>query len=259
MTNQNNEFGRRVLIRPGPGASNGTSQVAISNSPLVKQIGGVALGVALAFALGAGFVHMMKQAGRTLDQKFVERATPGSPEGTIKNVKNPDMNLQAIQQTCTEQAKSVKLNVAQMRATDGYMELSSGEDELLRGAAFVECLATTLPARFCLAAHKTHLVEATRQYAKLNNQMREAWFIATGGPGGLNKAALMGTPHRLEQRVALGMPSAVMSPSMLASLRTLVADGYVTIKDFAGLTGIGAPRELREALNDVKPTKAACG
>ena len=74
MTNQNNEFGRRVLIRPAPGASDGTSQIAISNSPLVKQIGDVALGVALAFALGAGFVYMMKQAGRTLDQKGFRRA-----------------------------------------------------------------------------------------------------------------------------------------------------------------------------------------
>src|SRR6476619_4986392 len=93
MTHQNNEFGRRVLIRRGPGAGNGPSQGAIANSSLLKQIGGVAVGVALAFAVGAGFVHMMKQAGRTLDQKFVERATPGSPEGAIKSVKNADTNL----------------------------------------------------------------------------------------------------------------------------------------------------------------------
>jgi hypothetical protein len=257
-SNQNGGFGRRGAARPAPGVqpTTDTRPIALARSPLVKQIGGVVLGVAIAFGLGATFVALMKQAGRTLDRKFVENATPGSPQDAIKGIKTVDADLQAVQQTCTEQSKTATLNVAQTGATDGYMELYSGESELARGAAFVECLATTKPARFCQAPHKTHLVESVRQYAKLNVQMREAWFMATSGPG-LQKAALMGTPYRLDQRVALAMPSAVTSPAMLAALRALAVDGYVTIKDFSGASGVGA--SLTEALKDVPARKAPCG
>ena len=253
---QDNGFGRRGATHRGPGS--GPSPIATPGSPLLKQIGGILLGVAIAFALGATFVLFMKHAGRTLDRKFVETATPGAPDEAIKRVKNVDANLQAVQQTCTERAKTARLSTAQERATDGYTELASGEDELARGAAFVECLATVQPARFCQAPHKAHLVEAVRQYFKLKRQMQEAWFMATGGPGGAQKAALTGAPYRFEQRVALAMPSAVTSPAMLAGLRVLAADGHVAAKDFGGFAGTGVPPDLGEALNGVQPKRATC-
>jgi hypothetical protein len=94
------------------------------------------------------------------------------------------------------------------------------------------------------------------QYSKLSTMMREAWAVAAEESGRAQKPVPTGAAYRLEQRTALAMPSAVMSPSMLAALRALAAGGYVSIADFAGLTGMD---ELREAMSKIAPKKAACG
>jgi hypothetical protein len=179
---QEKGFGRRAAARTGAGGD--------PMLPLFKQIGGIAIGVVIALAIGATFVTVMKQAGRLLDQKFVENATSGAPDEAIKRLKHVDAGLEKIHQSCLERARTASLNTAQSRATDGYMELFAGENELARGAAYVECLAQEQPSRFCQTAHKAHLGEAVRQYFKLLRQMREAWAIALGGPGGIDGRAL---------------------------------------------------------------------
>jgi hypothetical protein len=93
------------------------------------------------------------------------------------------------------------------------------------------------------------------QYSKLNTLMREAWTVAAEESGRAQKTVATAAAYRLEQRIALSMPGAVMSPSMPAALRSLAAGGYLSIENFAGLTGIG---ELREALSKITPQKAAC-
>lgn len=253
MSKQSGEFGRRMVTRPVQVAA------AAASSPLARQAGGVLIGVVIAFALGAAGVFTMKYAGRLLNQSFVERAMPGAPQNAIKHIKDAEANLIAIQQGCTQQSKAAQLTKAQKEATEGFMELYAGESELAEAAAFIECLAVIRATRFCQAPHKKHLVEALRQYAKLNRQMLEAWWIATGGSAGIQKATLMGTPFRPEQRARLGMPSAVMSPSMVSALRALAADSLVTINDLAPLTGNGVPPQLKEALTNVQPKKAICG
>jgi hypothetical protein len=253
MPQQTGEFGRRSGSRPPSGV------VAVASSPLTRQVGGILFGVAIAFAIGAGFILTMKYAGRLLDNKFVESATPGAPQEAIKQIKNADSGLKAIQETCTQRAKEAKLTPAQSRATDGYMELYAGESEMTEAAAFVECLATSKPSRFCQAPDKKHLIEATRQYAKLNLQMAQAWWMAMGGPGGANKASLTGAPYTAQQREALRMPSVIMSPTMVAALRSLVQDGWVSAKDLAALTGNGVPPQFKETLANIQPKKGACG
>src|SRR5215218_737856 len=151
---QDNGFGRRNAVRPTPPAE--------PTSPLLKQIGGILVGVAIAFALGGAYVVLMKQAGRTLDQKFVENFTAGAPAEAIQRIKEVDANLDDIHRTCTARTKTVGLDRAQSQAVEGYMQLFSGESELARGAAYIECLATSQPARFCQKPHKAHLVAAVR-------------------------------------------------------------------------------------------------
>jgi hypothetical protein len=253
MSKQGAEFGRRGVTRPVP------VQVAadVAGSPLVRQIGGILFGVAIAFALGAAGVFAMKFTGRQLGQNFLEQATPGAPKDAIKQITNPDSNLTRIQQTCAQRAKDAELTKAQRDATEGYMSIYSGESELADAAAFIQCLAESQPARFCQAPDRKHLVEALRQYAKLNRQMVEAWSISTGGME-RQRAVLMGAPARPEQRVRLGLPSSVMSPSMVSALRTLAADGHVAIRDLSALTANGLPPQLKEALADIRPKKAMC-
>ena len=245
MTPQGNkEFGRRAVTRPGPMATPGWPRFL--------------LWVATVLILGATFIQLMRHAGRVLDQKFqksmenVDTRVPAEPINQL----GVDANLQAVQQACIERAKGGKLNDAQIRAADGRQDIIIGEGELARAAAYIECLAKARPPLlFCLTPLRSHLIEAMGQYSKLNILMREAWTIAAEESGRAQKTVPAAAAYRLEQRVALSMPSAAMSPSMLAVLRSLAVDGYVSIENFAGLTGIG---ELREALSKIARKKAAC-
>lgn len=254
---QGNTFGRRGGPRVYASEHPASPEPKPPVSPRLKQIGGIALGVVIAFAIGAVFVGVMKQAGRGLGDRFLENAAAGSPQGAINRVAGGDAALQVIRDVCKSKAKAVDLNVAQKRATDGYMQLLSGESELASAAAYVECLAKSQPARFCQKPDKAHLAEAVRQYFKLMMQVREEWALQLGGPG-LQKAALMGTPYRQDQRAALGLPSALTSPSMLAALRGLVGEGYMSVNDFGTFAGFGVPRDVSDAMRGVESKKAAC-
>jgi hypothetical protein len=245
MTPQGNkEFGRRAVTRPGPMATPGWPRFL--------------LWVATALILGATFIQLMRHAGRVLDQKFqksmenVDTRVPAEPINQL----GVDANLQAVQQACIERAKGGKLNDAQIRAADGRQDIIIGEGELARGAAYIECFVKAQPPLlFCLGPHRTQLIGAMAEYSKINTLMRAAWAVAAEESGRAQKPIPTAAAYRLEQRIALSMPSAVMSASMLGALRSLAAGGYVSIENFAGLAGIG---ELREALSKTPPKKAAC-
>jgi hypothetical protein len=247
----NSEFGRRAMTSPGPTAMPPGSRMP----PGWRRI---LLGVATALILGATLFQLMKYAGRVLDRKFqksMENVDMRVPERPINHF-GVDESVQALHQACMERAKDGKLNDAQIRAADGRQDIIVGEGELARGSAYIECFAKAQPPLlFCLAPHRTQLVGAMGQYFKLYALMRKAWTVAAEESGRAQKTVPTAAAYRLEQRIALSMPSAVMSPSMLAALRSLAASGYVSIENFAGLTGIG---ELREALIKIAPNKAAC-
>jgi hypothetical protein len=247
----NSEFGRRAVTRPGPTATPPGSWVP-------PGWRGILLGAATALILGATLFQLMKYAGRVLDRKFqksMENVDTRVPEKPINHF-GVDESVQALHQACMERAKGGKLNDAQIRAADGRQDIIIGEGELARGAVYIECFAKVQPPLvFCLAPHRTQLLGAMGQYSKLNTLMREAWTVAAEESGRAQRTVPTAATYRLEQRIALSMPSAVMSPSMLAALSSLAAGGYVSIENFAALTGIG---ELREALSKITPKKAAC-
>jgi hypothetical protein len=245
------EFGRRGVTRPGPTAMPPGWRLP----PVWRRI---LLGVAIALILGVTFFQLMKYAGRVLGREFqksMENVDTRVPAEPINHF-GVDGGVQALHQACMERAKGGKLNDAQIRAADGRQDIIVGEGELARGAAYIECFAKAQPPLlFCLGPHRTQLIGAMAEYSKINTLMRAAWAVAAEESGRAQKPIPTAAAYRLEQRIALSMPSAVMSPSMLAALRSLVAGGYVSIENFAGLAGIG---ELREALSKNPPKKAAC-
>jgi hypothetical protein len=249
MSEPNGGFGRRGR-RPARGVP---QPIPVSSgggmSPLVKQIGGLALGVALAFALGGGSTYFMKQAGKSLDRNFVERATPGNPATVIEQVDGGDETLQSLHRICTRRAAQARLTEAQTRATDESMQLHAGENELVRAAAYVACLAAEQPKRFCQKPPRQHLAEAVRQYLKLVAQMREAWQFEVAYP----RVPIAG------QAAAPDLPSARFDPQLAENLRTLAANGYIAAGDFGGFAGFGTPHEVTEALKDVVAKNGACG
>lgn len=260
MSHQDGGFGRRGMqpagraSRPVPASSGG------GMSPLVKQIGGMALGVALAFAIGGAGAYFMKQAGKSVERNFLERANAGNPAAAIEQASD-DPLLKRVHRVCTDRAAAANLTEAQKRATDVSDSLYIVEDRLVRAATYVTCLTKEQPQRFCQKPQRDHLFEAVRQYFKLVVQAREEWQLQMNGP-----AAMVRGPIDFNQLAAIGMPSTRMDPQLQEGLIALDTNGYIPAGDFVRLlpnrTFGGAPRGMPQ-LPVIGPTsqtrKAACG
>jgi hypothetical protein len=100
MSGQNGEFGKRrqeaeparTIARPARPAGRGIP-------PLIKQIGGMAFGVALVLALAAFSAHSKRQMGKALDQHFSEQKAGIEPQPEIQ-IRDERAMRSAIQ-TCT--------------------------------------------------------------------------------------------------------------------------------------------------------------
>ena len=248
MSEDNGGFGRRRLQPELPLPTS----AGYGMSPLVKQIGGVAVGVALVVALAGANMYVKQQVGKSLDRNFVESATAGNPAAAIEQVGGGDEVLQSVHRTCSRRAAQASLTEGQTRATGMAMSLEAGESELVRAAAYVACLAAEQPKRFCQKAQRQHLAEAVRQYLKLYGQTREEWQLRTGSPGG----ALAGAAG---QAGMTGLPSAQVDPQLVENLRALARKGLIAAGDFGGFAGFGTPRELTAAFKGVEASKGACG
>ena len=48
----------------------------------------------------------------------------------------------------------------------------------MQHAAFIDCLITDSPRRFCQPEHRAHLAGAVRDYFRLRMRVREEWMMA---------------------------------------------------------------------------------
>ena len=272
MSQQDGGFGKRGMRTAGETPRPISTPTGDGMSPLVKQIGGMALGVALAFAIGGAGSYFMKQAGKSLDRNFVVRANPGNPAAAIEQVGGGDAQLQRVHRICTDRAATAGLTETQKRATDATDSLSIVEHRVARAGAYVACLTTEQPQRFCQKPQRQHLFEAVRQYAKLVIQAREEWQIQKGSPA----MAVGGRPVDFNQLAAIGMPSVRMDPQLEAGMTALDTNGYIPVGEIAQLVSGsasnrmpggfgGAPSgmpqmpQLGGSQTNVQTRKAACG
>jgi hypothetical protein len=238
VSQQDGGFGRR-----GPQSLRDVP-TSVSSGSRSSQIGAVALAVALAFAVGGGGVYYMKQAGKSLGANFVERATPGNPANAIEQVGGGDALLQKIHRTCTSQLPNIDLTPEQRRVVDGNTSLNGGELQVAQAAAYVACLTTEQPQRFCQQPHRQHLMEAVRQYMKLAAQVHEEWQLQMSGPAGTSIAP----PPSFGQLAAIGMPSARLDPKVQEGLVALDTNGYIPAGDFVRFMGLSLPGAMPRAL-----------
>jgi hypothetical protein len=99
MSGQNGEFGKRRLdtLQSRP-IARPTRPAGGGMSPLFKQIGGMALGVALVLALAGFSAYSKKQMGKSLDQHFSKQMTGISLQPDIV-IRDEQAERSAIQ-TC---------------------------------------------------------------------------------------------------------------------------------------------------------------
>ena len=101
MSGQNGDFGkRRPAAEPVQSIAKPTASATAGGgmSPLVKQLGGVALGAALALVLVGINIYTKKQMGKELDQHFSKQMTGISPSPEIQ-IRDEQAMRSAIQ-TC---------------------------------------------------------------------------------------------------------------------------------------------------------------
>jgi hypothetical protein len=97
MSGQNGQFGKRGLDTP---AARPIARPAGSGmSPLVKQIGGIALGAALVLAFAGVSAYSKRQMGKALDQQFSEQKAGIAPQPEIQ-IRDEQAMRSAIQ-TCS--------------------------------------------------------------------------------------------------------------------------------------------------------------
>jgi hypothetical protein len=100
MSGQNGEFGKRrqeteparMIARPARPAGRGTP-------PLIKQIGGMALGAALVLAFAGFSAHSKRQMGKALDQHFSEQKAGIEPQPEIRIL--DEQAMRSAIQTCS--------------------------------------------------------------------------------------------------------------------------------------------------------------
>lgn len=257
MSQHDGGFGRRGMQPAGRAPRPVVASSGGGMSPLVKQVGGLALGVALAFAIGGAGVYLMKQMGKSVDRNFVAQMNAGNPAAVIEQF-GDDATLKRVDRVCSDRAAKADLTEAQRRATDASDSLYIVEVRLARAAAYVACLTREEPQRFCHKPQRDHLFEAVRQYFKQVVKAREEWQLQMGNP------AMAVRSTDVIQVAPAALPSTRMDQQLQDGLVALDADGYIPPGEFARLMmpagaprGMPPPPVIRSTGTQAK--RAACG
>ena len=129
----------------------------------------IVLGITIvALMLGGTFVFE-KGFGRTLNQYWSGDTGYPSIEDAYKRIGSIDMVLERVHIECRSRTDFASRNMAKNVADATTREaFATG-----RAVTYLSCLASERPARFCQAAHRSHLLMAVRDYYRLMERMRE--------------------------------------------------------------------------------------
>jgi hypothetical protein len=248
---QGAEFGRR---RPDAPAGVKIDDSDFSVAALVK---GVFFGVGVILCIGIGYFAVMRGFGFMLDRHWQENVGyPGIEDAYERSSAPYNVRLEQAHNDCESRSDAVHLPLAQARAVEMWDGIAQGEAALARAAYYVDCLAARQPARFCDKAHRDHLVAAVRDYFRLKAKVREEWALTRANPMGVaNQLGYM--PGRDVQGFKIAMPSEQTDPNIVAGLRSLIANGYITRSDLDGFLG-GLPGDLEKALKGAEAKRKSC-
>src|SRR5262245_44841222 len=261
----NKTFGRRGLARPGspppvaePGNdSNPAGPASILRSPLVKQLGGILIGVGILIGLQAVYVVSMKGFGRALDQHWRDNfGYPGLEDAYLRTDRG-DHALDEAHNHCKARADFVQLGRAERTALEGFDGLYSGESALAKASQYLSCLTTQSPSRFCQASHRSHLVAALTDYYRLMSKVREERYLAATNTFAVEKGMLIHPRGGNPVGGSVAPPSGQTDSRIIDGLSGLITDGYLSHRDLNGLPNALAG-DLQGQLRTVKPARTSC-
>lgn len=267
MSSNGNGFGRRTPLRdnlpPRPSAGPaepvepaGPGLVEILTSRGMKQIGGIVVGVAIVFAAITLYVSGMKSAGRALDRHWAVNAGYPTLDQQPPTRPNAPSTYNELRTSCLATAKKADLGRAMSNDLDYFTNIRVGERQLMQHAAFIDCLITEHPGRFCQPEHRAHLAGAVRDYFRLRMRVREEWMMARS-PLSAPGRGLVAMPGR--QGVSAQYPSERTDPRVVDGLKSLIVAGYLTPADLGAGWFSRMPGDLSEQFQGVEAKKRSCG
>lgn len=210
-----------------------------------KSVMGLLGGVAIVGFLFANHVVSMKGTGWALDQHWARNAGYPEVDDAYKRSGSNDKLLEQVHNDCKSRSDFVGRN----RPKNHADVMSADDISLGRAAAYLTCLASERPVRFCQPAHRAHLLAAVKDYYRLKGKMREEAWMQNAGPFAVQRNTLTGD--------AVRAPSNTTDPAMVHALRALVIGGHVSTRELVAAPS-GWPNDLDTALRGAEPKQKGC-
>jgi hypothetical protein len=211
---------------------------------------GWAIGVIFAAILGIAGALFLKAAGWSIARHWEQGVGYPSLDTSMAQVHSSNSRIEAVHNGCKARSGSVQLPRALADELDMMEGVRQGELAVTRSAAYLDCVMTDQPSRFCSSrADVDHLVQAVRTHLELMGKVQEEWTMSQSP----YRSGLTPLPQRRS------FPSAQLDPRVATALRGLASQGYIRAEDFAtGWFGSGVPRPVAAALAEVAVDKDAC-
>jgi hypothetical protein len=268
--NGNPGFGRRqpAHIKAGPAAASspprsGAPDATVGQVGAFEVVGlfGTALGrgflivVGIVLFLGAVHVAAMKGFGKALDRHWQENVGYPAIEDAYNRAPRRDAMLEQVHNDCKSRSDFINLDSSRARALAEFDGLYVGESTLDRAAFYLSCLSGQKPERFCTDLHRAHLVAALKDYYRLMVRVREERMLTLNSPFAAERMALL-RPSGSIRTGAAAAPSTQTDERVIAGLRTLLIEGYLSRRDLAPV--LGSSGDLDRALRAAEPRRAGC-
>jgi hypothetical protein len=163
--------------------------------------------------------------------------------------------LVRIHQLCQARAERITQNTPVPTLFSPMSQGPNPEASVVLGNAYLDCLMTEQPKRFCNGADRLHLAGALHAHLVVMTQVRRARQVTT------RDTKLMVVRDRLFGRAppSTDFPSNAFDPRLAERLRDLASRGYVEKRDFGlGWLGTGVPAEVDAALQGIVPAPHGC-
>jgi hypothetical protein len=223
----------------------------------------------IAFGVGAvtaGYLWMASPSGSPELSDAVSAATARSdPAETPKPIDDgdwTDADIRACKDKATDAAELAKKRKLAAVSAD-RVGLGGPDPGIVERSTYLLCGATTKPTHLCKTYWRNWYVNAIREHAvEFKKVSQEAYWTKhtvaerARAEAGESRAALQSITDDLEQTTS---EVARMHEDIVASFRSLIADGIILPDYFAKFLGLGIPTEIGKMIGGVEPIRDLCG
>jgi hypothetical protein len=173
-----------------------------------------------------------------------------------------DADIRNCKDKATEAGEVAKKRKLAAASAD-RVGLGGPDPGMVERSTYLLCGATTKPTHLCQSYWRKWYVTAIREHtAEFKKVSQEAYWTRhmvaerARAEGGASAAELQELSDDLDQTTR---EVAEMHDDIVASFRSLVADGIILPEHFAKFLGLGIPTEIGKMIGGVEPVRDSCG